>query len=65
MALRLTDNHTEYSVVIHDGMGTVGSEHDEHDGVHADIIDRIIGRAKEYCKARGHSVSMWDFVTQI
>ncbi|EIN08341.1 UDP-Glycosyltransferase/glycogen phosphorylase [Punctularia strigosozonata HHB-11173 SS5] len=59
MALRLTDNHIEYAVVIHDGMGLVGSEHDEHDGVHGDIIDRIVSRAKEYCEARGHSIAMF------
>jgi alpha,alpha-trehalose phosphorylase (configuration-retaining) len=58
LAMRFTNGRREYAVVIHDGMGVVGSERDVREGdVPSDLIDRILDRAKEYAKARGHRVS--------
>jgi hypothetical protein len=60
LALRIHEDRTEYAVVIHDGMGVVGSEHDVHHRsgqvTSQDITNRLLERAKEYCLARGHTV---------
>ncbi|KZV97732.1 UDP-Glycosyltransferase/glycogen phosphorylase [Exidia glandulosa HHB12029] len=59
VAMRFTNNTREYAVVIHDGMGVVGSERDVHHGdMPGDLVDKIIERAKEYAAARGHRIAM-------
>lgn len=63
--MRIHGDRTEYAVVIHDGMGIVGSEHDvymrpshaeEDRDRHRLLIDKLLKRAKEYSQARGHTV---------
>ncbi|PVF99627.1 UDP-Glycosyltransferase/glycogen phosphorylase [Serendipita vermifera] len=63
LALRIQEDQTEYAVVVHDGMGVVGSEHDVHHRSgqvsSQDITNVLLERAKEYCRARGHTISLF------
>lgn len=67
LALRIYEDKTEYVVVIHDGMGIVGSEHSEYalqtntkEARDRYITNALLERAKEYCRARGHTVGTPD-----
>lgn len=61
LSLRVRDHEVEYAVIVHDGMGSVGSEHDirklQGDGKQ-DVMDQILDRAKEYSQARGHKIEI-------
>ncbi|KZT23666.1 glycosyltransferase family 4 protein [Neolentinus lepideus HHB14362 ss-1] len=62
LSLRVRDNQVEYAVIVHDGRGSVGSEHDVRsfkEGANQHVMDTILDRAKEYCKARGHKIEVF------
>ncbi|KAG8927276.1 hypothetical protein FRC03_009834 [Tulasnella sp. 419] len=61
LAMRVLKNpdRMEYAVVIHDGMGVVGTEHDTIWGTPQEATNQLIDRAKEYCRNRGHRIELY------
>ncbi|TFK46849.1 UDP-Glycosyltransferase/glycogen phosphorylase [Heliocybe sulcata] len=63
LSLRVRDHQVEYAVIVHDGMGSVGSEHDvrafERGTDGREVMDVILNRAREYSEARGHKIEVF------
>lgn len=60
LSMRIYEDRREYALVMHDGMGVVGSERDIiEEEIPDDLVDRILKRVKEYATARGHRIAIF------